>query len=141
MGHLVKLSAVSTYRHLDTHLGLVPLVAGLSLILILLLTVVGYGVRRVKLSEGLVAPARIEQPYVGPALTWASMVEPSRKLVVHDALGLGYDLGWLNNRDVPASLPPQPPNSQPIVALEFAAKVFAANLPPAPPARSSVVAE
>ena len=141
MGHLVKLIAVSTHPSLDTHLGLVPLITGLSVILILLLAVVGYGVRRVKLSEGLVAPARVEQPYVGPALTWTSTIEPSRKLVVHDALGLGYDLSWLNNRDVPASLSPHPPSSQPIVALEFAAKVFATSLPAAPLVPASIIAE
>jgi len=141
MGNLMNLAAISTQSRLDNNIGLIPLVAGLSLVLLLLLAVVGYGVRRVKISEGLMAPIRVERTHAGPELTWASLTQPARKLVAHDALGLGSDLSWLNTRNIPASLSARPGRSQPDVALEFAANVCVKNLPVAGPATPHFLAE
>ena len=141
MGNLMNLAALSTQSHLDNHIGLIPLVAGLSLVLLLLLAVVGYGVRRVKISEGLMAPIRVERTHTGPELTWASLTQPARKLVAHDALGLGSDLSWLNTRNIPAPLSARPGHSQPAVALEFGANVYVKNLPIAGPAAPYFLAQ
>jgi hypothetical protein len=51
-------------------------------------------------------------------------------LVKHDTLGLGSDIAWLRRRgEIPSSLEPQTNCSEPLVALELAAKVFSTNLP------------
>jgi len=126
MGSAIKMIALSLPP--ESTIGLIPLVTSLSVALAGLIGVFFYGVRRIRKSEGL-APGRVEQPYEGPALTWTPSSEPARKLVTHDALGLGSDLAWLKNRgEIPASLAPLPYFPEPTITLEFAAKVFSSNL-------------
>lgn len=126
MGNVIKMIALSLPP--EGTIGLLPLVAALSATLAGVIGVFFYGLGRVKKSEGL-APGRGEQLYEGPALTWSHSYEPLHKLVTHDTLGLGSDLDWLKNRgEIPASLAPLPSSPQPILALEFAAKVHSTNL-------------
>lgn len=126
MDSVVKMIALSIPP--ENTLGLIPLLTWISVALAGLVGVILYGVRRVKQSEGL-APGRVEQMYQGPALTWTPGSELARKLVAHDTLGLGSDLAWLKRRGaVPASLEPQSYSSEPIIALELAAKVLSTNL-------------
>ena len=126
MGSAIKMIALSLPP--ESTIGLIPLLASLSAVLAGLVGVFFYGLHRVRQSEGL-APGRLEQPYEGPALTWTPSAEPARKLVTHDTLGLGSDLAWLKNRgEIPASLAIKSFSSEPIIALEFAAKVCSTNL-------------
>ena len=129
MGSVVSMVAVRILSHPDSTIGLIPLLSGISMTLTALAFVCWYGFRRVRESEGL-APGRLAHHYAGPALSWASSSEPARKLVKHDALGLGSDIHWLKMRSgVPSSLEPHSYSSEPLVALELAAKVFSSNLP------------
>jgi hypothetical protein len=134
MRSLVKMIATNILLFANTTIGLLPLLAGISVTLMALVGLVLHGLRRMQRSEGL-APSRVEQPYEGPALSWTPNSQPARKLVRHDALGLSSDLDWLNNRgETPASLAPQQNSYEPIEAPVIAAKVFATNLPPPAPA-------
>lgn len=129
MGSVVKMLGVSILLPAETPTELIPLVAGISVILMVVVAVLWYGMRRVQQSDGL-APSRVDQPYEGPALSWTPSGDPPRRLVTHDTLGLSSDLAWLKNRgEMPASLAPQSNSSEPIEALVLAAKVFATNLP------------